>query len=150
MSDFVKIAFNLDRVAGGKYAGRQLVFTNGVHQARAQAKEREIEAQAVEWDLVNDVVVPRVVKRKLTIAVVEEEVIVKEGYTEVRDGAGAIMGYLKTEDGGSLPTAAELVAMRDEVRALPERVSPEEQRIKELEARVALLSGASAPPPAKP
>ena len=29
MSDFVRICFHLDRVLGGKYAGRQITFTDG-------------------------------------------------------------------------------------------------------------------------
>jgi hypothetical protein len=145
MSEFVKIAFNLDRVLGGKYAGRALMFTNGVELHKQEQATMEIEIDGFDPVMEGDILVYQPVKRRWTGAYVKETVVTKEGFGPVRDQNGSIMGFLRVEDGGTRPSDTEIEAMRDEVRALPERLDPAEQRIRDLESQVeALMRGGAA------
>lgn len=145
MSEFVKIAFNLDRVLGGKYAGRGLVFTNGVELHKQEQATMEIEIDGFDPVMEGDILVYRPVKRMWTGSYMKETVVTKEGFEPVRDKNGSIMGFLRVEDGGARPSDTEIEAMRDEVRALPERLDPAEQRIRDLESQVQeLMRGTAA------
>jgi hypothetical protein len=145
MSEFVKIAFNLDRVLGGKYAGRALMFTNGVELHKQEQATMEIEFDGFDPVMEGDILVYKPVKRVWTGSYTKETVVTKEGFEPVRDKNGAVMGFLRVEDGGARPSDTEIEAMRDEVRALPERLDPAEQRIRDLESQVeALMRGGAA------
>lgn len=136
MSEFVKIAFNLDRVLAGKYARRALVFTNGIELHKQEQATMEIEVDGFDPVMEGDILVYKPVKRNWIGFYMKETVVTKEGFEPVLDKNGAVMGFLRVEDGGARPSDTEIEAMRDEVRALPERLDPAEQRIRDLESQI--------------
>jgi hypothetical protein len=91
-----------------------------------------------------DILVYKPVKRIWTGAYTKETVVTKEGFEAVRDKNGTIMGFLRIEDVGARPSDLEIEAMRDEMRALPARLDPAEQRIRDLESQVEALTRGSA------
>jgi hypothetical protein len=105
----------------------------------------EIEIDGFDPVMEGDIMVYKPVKRVWTGSYMKETVVTKEGFEPVRDQNGSIMGFLRVEDGGARPSDPEIEAMRDEVRALPERLDPAEQRIRDLESQVeALMRGGAA------
>lgn len=121
MSNFVRVAFYLDRVLAGRYAGRNITFTTG--DSLTEYREAADGSYSV-----------REVK--------------KPGFEPVLSASGATLGFIRVEDGGPRPPDADLEAAMNELISNPPAIPKSDQeRIASLEARLAAFEAAQPPKP---